>query len=349
MILVTGSAGLIGHSVSKFLLNKKEKVYGIDNNQRQKFFGKNGSVIKNILDLKKTKNFKYSSINIINKKDLEDCFKKNKFDLIVHAAAQPSHDWSASNPNLDFNINANGTLNILECMRKFAKNSTMIYMSTNKVYGDVVNFFNYKELKNRYEIDGKYKDGFNELVSIDNSKHSPFGVSKLSGDLLVQEYGKYFNLKTVCLRAGCLTGETHAGVELHGFLSYLFKCAFYKKKYIIFGYKGKQVRDNLSSYDVASIIWELYKMPPKPGEVFNIGGGRHSNISVIEAIKKCEILTGNKFNFSYVNKARIGDHKFWITDMKKFRKKYPRWKLKYNIDDIFYQMLDYEKFRKSRK
>ena len=349
MILVTGSAGLIGHSVSKFLLNKKEKVYGIDNNQRQKFFGKNGSVLKNILDLKKTKNFKYSSINIINKKDLEDCFKKNKFDLIVHAAAQPSHDWSASNPNLDFNINANGTLNILECMRKFANNSTMIYMSTNKVYGDVVNFFNYKELKNRYEIGGKYKDGFNESVSIDNSKHSPFGVSKLSGDLLVQEYGKYFNLKTVCLRAGCLTGETHAGVELHGFLSYLFKCGFYKKKYIIFGYKGKQVRDNLSSYDVASIIWELYKMPPKPGEVFNIGGGRYSNISVIEAIKKCEILTGNKFNFSYVNKARIGDHKFWVTDMKKFRKKYPRWKLKYNIDDIFYQMLDYEKFSKRRK
>ena len=349
MILVTGSAGLIGHSVSKFLLNKKEKVYGIDNNQRQKFFGKNGSVLKNILDLKKIKNFKYSSINIINKKDLENCFKKNKFDLIVHAAAQPSHDWSASNPNLDFNINANGTLNILECMRKFAKNSTMIYMSTNKVYGDVVNFFNYKELKNRYEIGGKYKDGFNELVSIDNSKHSPFGVSKLSGDLLVQEYGKYFNLKTVCLRAGCLTGETHAGVELHGFLSYLFKCGFYKKKYIIFGYKGKQVRDNLSSYDVASIIWELYKMPPKPGEVFNIGGGRYSNISVIEAIKKCEILTGNKFNFSYVNKARIGDHKFWITDMKKFRKKYPRWKLKYNIDDIFNQMLDYENSRKSRK
>ncbi len=349
MILVTGSAGLIGHSVSKFLLNKKEKVYGIDNNQRQKFFGKNGSVLKNILDLKKTKNFKHSSINIINKKDLENCFKKNKFDLIVHAAAQPSHDWSASNPNLDFNINANGTLNILECMRKFAKNSTMIYMSTNKVYGDVVNFFNYKELKNRYEIGGKYKDGFNELVSIDNSKHSPFGVSKLSGDLLVQEYGKYFNLKTVCLRAGCLTGETHAGVELHGFLSYLFKCGYYKKKYIIFGYKGKQVRDNLSSYDVASIIWELYKMPPKPGEVFNIGGGRYSNISVIEAIKKCEILTGNKFNFAYVNKARIGDHKFWITDMKKFRKKYPRWKLKYNIDDIFNQMLDYEKSRKSRK
>ena len=168
----------------------------------------------------------------------------------------------------------------------------------------------------------------------------------MSGDLLVQEYGKYFNLKTVCLRAGCLTGETHAGVELHGFLSYLFKCGFYKKKYLIFGYKGKQVRDNLSSYDVATIIWELFKRPPKPGEIFNIGGGRKSNISVLEAIKKCELLTGNKFNFSYVNSARSGDHKFWITDMKKFKQQYPAWKLKYYIDDIFYQMLDYEKFKK---
>ena len=348
MILVTGSAGLIGHSVSKFLLKKKEKVFGIDNNQRKKFFGKNGSVLKNILELKKTKNFTHASINITNEKELEKCFKKNNFNLIIHAAAQPSHDWSASNPALDFNINAKGTLNILECMRKFAKNSIMVYMSTNKVYGDVVNYLKYKELKKRYEIVGKYKNGFNEMISVDNTKHSPFGVSKLSGDLLVQEYGKYFNLKTVCLRAGCLTGETHAGVELHGFLSYLFKCGFYKKKYLIFGYKGKQVRDNLSSYDVATIIWELFKRPPKPGEIFNIGGGRKSNISVLEAIKKCELLTGNKFNFSYVNSARSGDHKFWITDMKKFKQQYPAWKLKYYIDDIFYQMLDYEKFKKSR-
>tara|TARA_B100000989_G_C19530968_1_gene469845 strand:- start:5183 stop:6232 length:1050 start_codon:yes stop_codon:yes gene_type:complete len=349
MILVTGSAGLIGHSVSNFLLNKKEKIFGIENNQREKFFGKNGSVKKNIVELKKSKRFTHVPINITNKKQLEKCFKYNRFSLIVHTAAQPSHDWSASNPSLDFNTNANGTLNILECMRKYAKNSIMIYMSTNKVYGDVVNYLKYKELEKRFEIVGKYKNGFDEMVSIDNSKHSPFGVSKLSGDLLVQEYGKYFNLKTVCLRAGCLTGETHAGVELHGFLSYLFKCAFYKKKYLIFGYKGKQVRDNLSSYDVASIIWELYKNPPSPGEVFNIGGGRASNISVLEAIKKCEILTGNKFNFSYIDKSRSGDHKFWITDMKKFKKKYPNWKLKYNIDDIFNQMLDYEKFRKSRK
>ena len=186
-------------------------------------------------------------------------------------------------------------------------------------------------------------------MSIDNSKHSPFGVSKLSGDLAVQEYGKYFGIKTCCLRAGCLTGETHAGVELHGFLSYLFKSAFYKRKYFIYGYKGKQVRDNLSSYDVSSAIWELCNKPPVPGEVFNIGGGRESNTSVLEAIEKCQTITKNKFNFEYVNIARSGDHKFWISDMYKFKKKYPKWNIKYNIDDILLQMLDYETFRTFRK
>jgi len=349
MILVTGSAGLIGSTVSKFFLKKKLSVMGIDNDQRKYFFGKKGSVKKNIVDLKKNKKFKHLSINILNKKKLEYYFKKNKFNLIVHAAAQPSHDWSATNPELDFQINAFGTLNILQCIRKYCPKATMIYMSTNKVYGDTVNFFKYKELNKRLEIEKKYIKGFNEKINIDNSKHSPFGVSKLSGDLLVQEYGKYFNIKTICLRAGCLTGETHTGVELHGFLSYLFKCAFYKKKYFIYGYKGKQVRDNLSSYDVASIIWELYKKPPIPGEVFNIGGGRKSNISIIEAINKCEILIGNKFNSSYINSARSGDHKFWITDMEKFKKNYPNWKIKYNIDDIFYQMLEYEKYTNYKK
>lgn len=235
-------------------------------------------------------------------------------------------------------------------MRKFSPSSILIYLSTNKVYGDLVNNFNYKELKTRYEIKkASYKNGFDENISIDYSKHSPFGVSKLSGDLLIQEYGKYFGIKTCCLRAGCLTGDSHAGVELHGLLSYLFKLAYYKKKYFIYGYKGKQVRDNLSSYDVSNIIWELYKKPPNPGEVFNIGGGRESNISVIEAIKKCEMITKNKFNFKYIVKSRSGDHKFWITNMNKFKKKYPSWKLKYSIDDILLQVLDYENFKTLRK
>ena len=349
MILVTGSAGLIGSSVSKYFISKKEEVIGIDNDQRKKFFGKNGSVEKNIYNLKKLKKFKHFNINILNNNRLERLFKKIKFNLIIHTAAQPSHDWSATNPQLDFKINANGTLNLLECMRKYCPNAIMVYMSTNKVYGDIVNYLNYRELNDRFEVEKKYKDGFDENLNIDNSKHSPFGVSKLSGDLLVQEYGKYFNLKTVSLRAGCLTGDNHAGVELHGFLSYLFKCSFYKKKYFIYGYKGKQVRDNLSSYDVASIIWEIYKKPPKPGEVFNIGGSRSSNISILEAVKKCEKITGNKFNYKYINKPRSGDHKFWITNMNKFKKKYPKWKIKYAIDDIFKQMNEYEKFHQSKR
>ena len=349
MILVTGTGGLIGNSVSNFFLKKNFDVIGIDNNQRKKFFGKNGNIEKNIIQLKKNKKFKHKFIDILDKQKLENIFKKHKFNLIVHAAAQPSHDWSATNPNLDFHTNAVGTLNILECVRKYNSNAIVIYLSTNKVYGDLVNNFEYKELKTRYEIKNKYKDGFDESINIDNSKHSPFGVSKLSGDLLVQEYGKYFGIRTCCLRAGCLTGETHAGVELHGFLSYLFKSAYYKKKYYIYGYKGKQVRDNLSSFDVSTIIWELYCKPSMPGEVFNIGGGRESNVSVLEAINKCEAITKNKFNFKFVNIERSGDHKFWITNMKKFKTRYPKWKIKYSIDDILLQMLDYENFRTSHK
>lgn len=349
MILVTGTGGLIGNSVSNFFLKKNFDVIGIDNNQRKKFFGKNGNIEKNIIQLKKNKKFKHKFIDILDKQKLENIFKKHKFNLIVHAAAQPSHDWSATNPNLDFHTNAVGTLNILECVRKYNSNAIVIYLSTNKVYGDLVNNFEYKELKTRYEIKNKYKDGFDESINIDNSKHSPFGVSKLSGDLLVQEYGKYFGIRTCCLRAGCLTGETHAGVELHGFLSYLFKSAYYKKKYYIYGYKGKQVRDNLSSFDVSTIIWELYCKPSMPGEVFNIGGGRESNVSVLEAINKCEVITKNKFNFKFVNIERSGDHKFWITNMKKFKTRYPKWKIKYSINDILLQMLDYENFRTSYK
>ena len=349
MILITGAGGLIGSSVANFFLKKKIKVFGIENDQRKKFFGSNGSINDNISQLKRNKKFINKNISILNSNKLEQIFSKNKFELIVHAAAQPSHDWSAINPTLDFQTNATGTLSILECTRKYSPRSILIYLSTNKVYGDLVNNFNYKEYKTRFEIENKYKNGFSENLSIDSSKHSPFGVSKLSGDLLVQEYGKYFGIKTSCLRAGCLTGETHAGVELHGFLSYLFKSVYYKKKYFVYGYKGKQVRDNLSSFDVSKIIWEIYNSPPKPGEVFNIGGGRESNTSVLEAIKKSEEITKKKFNYNLLKKARSGDHKFWITDMGKFKKKYPKWKLSYNIDDILLEMLEYENFKFFKK
>jgi len=349
MVLITGAGGLIGYSVSNFFLKKNYRVFGIENDKRKFFFGKSGSIKQNILNLKKNKNFEHFNIDVTNNEKIKKIFQKKKFDLVVHAAAQPSHDWSASNPKLDFNINALGTLNILESLRIYNKNTIFIFLSTNKVYGDYVNNFNYIEKKLRFEISGKLKNGFNENLSIDNSTHSPFGVSKLSADILTQEYGKYFNLKTVCLRAGCLTGHNHSGVALHGFLSYLFKCSFYKNKYQIFGYKGKQVRDNLSADDVTEIIYLIFKKNPKNGTVYNIGGGRESNISILEAIKKCEELTKNKFEYTYTPRERIGDHKFWITDMTKFKTDYPTFRIKKNIDKILTDMLEYEKYKLQKK
>ena len=349
MVLITGAGGLIGYSVSNFFLKRNYKVFGIENNNRKFFFGKSGSIEQNIINLEKNKNFENFDIDITNNVKIKKIFQKKKFNLIIHAAAQPSHDWSSSNPKLDFNINALGTLNILEAIKIYNKNAIFIFLSTNKVYGDYVNNFNYKEEKLRFEILGKFKSGFNETLSIDNSIHSPFGASKLSADILTQEYGKYFNLKTICLRAGCLTGHNHSGVALHGFLSYLFKCSFYKKKYQIFGYKGKQVRDNLSADDVAEIIYLIFNKNPKNGTIYNIGGGRESNISILEAIKKCQELTKNKFERTYTPKERIGDHKFWITDMTKFKTDFPTFKIKKNIDNILSDMLEYEKYQFQKK
>ncbi len=349
MILITGAGGLIGSAVSKFFLKKKFQVLGIENNKRKFFFGKKADIRDNILELKKNKKFKFLHADINNTFIINKIYKTNKIVLTIHAAAQPSHDWSASDPLMDYKVNAVGTLNLLENVRKYRPNSQFIFLSTNKVYGDYVNSLNYVEKKSRYEVEKKYKNGFDESINIDNSLHSPFGASKLSADILTQEYGKYFGLKTCNLRAGCLTGENHSSVELHGFLSYLFKCSYYKKKYKIFGYKGKQVRDNLSALDVASIIWQLFKKKPEPGEVFNIGGGRESNVSILEAIKKCEKITNNKFNYKYINKARKGDHKFWITNMKKFKSKYKNWKIKLNVDDVLSEMNSYENYKTKKK
>ena len=349
MILVTGAGGLIGSAVSKFFLEKNFQVLGIENNKRKLFFGKKADVRDNIIKLKKNKKFKFIQADINNVPLISKIYRTNKIILTIHAAAQPSHDWSASNPLLDYKVNALGTLNLLENVRKFRPDSQFIFLSTNKVYGDYVNSLNYYEKNTRFEVEKKYKNGFDESIRIDNSLHSPFGASKLSADILTQEYGKYFGLNTCNLRAGCLTGENHSSVELHGFLSYLFKCSYYKKEYKIFGYKGKQVRDNLSAVDVASIIWRLFKKKPVKGDVFNIGGGRQSNISVLEAIKKCEKITNNKFKYKYINQARVGDHKFWITDMKKFRSKYKSWKLKLSIDDVIEEMYAYENYKTKKK
>lgn len=349
MILVTGSGGLIGYSVSKFFLGKKLPVIGLENDTRKLLFGKEGSIKKNIIELTKIKNFLFFNTNILNKKQILKIFSKYDINLVVHAAAQPSHDWSAKDPVMDFNINTVGTLNLLEAIRLNRKKCKFIFLSTNKVYGDSVNYLKYIEKKNRYEIEKKFKNGFDEKLSIDNTKHSPFGSSKLAADIYVQEYGKYFGLNTCCLRAGCLTGENHSGVELHGFLSYLFKCAYYKKKYNVYGYKGKQVRDNLSSLDVANIIYKISKKFPDKGEVFNIGGGRDSNISILEAIYKLENLIKKKIDYKILEKNRSGDHKFWITDMKKFKNYYKDWKIQLDINNIFKDMLDYENFLQKRK
>ena len=349
MILVTGVGGLVGFSVANLFLKKGYNVCGIENNYRRFFFGKDGDINFNLKILKKNKKFKNFIIDITNDSKIDRFFRKNNFSLIVHAAAQPSHDWSAKFPKIDFNVNARGTLNLLEASRKFNSKAKFIYLSTNKVYGDSVNDLKYEENKMRFTPPKKFKNGFNENLSIDNTKHSPFGASKLSGDLMVQEYGKYFKMKTVCLRAGCLTGEHHSGVELHGFLSYLFKCCFYKKKYFIYGYGGKQVRDNLSSSDVAEIIWNIFKNDISSSEIYNIGGGTESNISILEAIEKCQKITKNKMIFEFIKNNRSGDHKYWVTDMTKFKKKYKKWKIKNKIDDIIESMHNYELYKNNRK
>lgn len=334
IVLVTGSNGLIGSEAVKFFSKTFDLVIGIDNNFREKFFGKKASTswLKENLTLN-IPNYKHYDTDICNIKDIIKIFSKynRDIDLVIHTAAQPSHDWAASNPFLDFNVNAMGTLNLLEVTRKYSKNSTFIFTSTNKVYGDTPNKFRYKESSTRFEIlNDDYKKGFNERLSIDNSKHSLFGCSKASADIYVQEYGKYFNMKTGVFRGGCLTGPQHSGAELHGFLSYLVKCNLKKDKYRIYGYKGKQVRDNIHSSDLISMFNFFYKNP-KSGEVFNCGGGIKNNCSVLEAIEIIENITNIKMNFSILKKNRIGDHIWYITDDYKFKKMYPKWGQKYNL------------------
>tara|TARA_A100001035_G_scaffold279709_1_gene281935 strand:+ start:3009 stop:4061 length:1053 start_codon:yes stop_codon:yes gene_type:complete len=343
-ILITGSCGLVGSELVNFFLKKKYIVLGIDNNLRKYFFGKNSSTIWIKKIISKNKNYRHFNIDIREINELEKIFKSNKnIKAIIHTAAQPSHDWAKKEPIVDFDINAKATLNLLELVRKYKKNLPFIFMSTNKVYGDSINNKKFIEKKYRYEIsknDEFFKYGVDEKFSIDQSKHSLFGVSKTSADLLVQEYGKYFNMKTVCFRCGCLTGPNHSGAELHGFLSYLVKCYVFNKEYKIFGYKGKQVRDNIHSNDLAHIIWEFIKKP-KRGEVYNIGGGRKSNCSVLEAIKICEKIGKKKFRYKVLKNKRIGDHKWWISNNNKFKKHYPNWKQSYNIKNIIEELYSF--------
>ncbi len=344
IVIITGSTGLVGSESVNFFSDKGFDVIGIDNNLRQFFFGKDGSTkwLKSRL-LKRNKKFRNYNIDIRNRSGLEKIFRKyNKnIKLILHCAAQPSHDYGKNFPIIDFNINATGTLNLLELTKKFCSDAPFIFMSTNKVYGDNPNKLNFTEKKTRWELktSDKYYTGIDENFSIDNCTHSFFGVSKTYADLIVQEYGKNVGLKTVCFRSGCITGPNHSGAKLHGFLSYLVKLTLSKKKYSIIGYKGKQVRDNLHSYDLVNCFWHFFKKP-RVGEIYNMGGGRYSNCSIIEALDIVENLTGLNINKQKIRTPRIGDHIWYISSLKKFKKHYPNWKQKYNTKKIIEELIE---------
>ena len=343
IVLITGSCGLVGSESVKFFILKGFDVIGIDNNLRLKFFGKDGdtSWVKNKL-ITLHKNYIHKNVDIRNYSKLENIFKKYKksIKLIIHSAAQPSHDWAINKPFIDFGINALGTLNILSLARKYSYDAPFIFMSTNKVYGDNPNLLPLQELKSRWEISKKHKyfKGIDESMSLDKCVHSFFGASKSYADLITQEYGKNIGLKTVCFRAGCITGPNHAGAKLHGFLSYLVKSAVKKKTYSILGYKGKQVRDNIHSQDLVECFWSYFKKP-RAGEVYNIGGGRKSNCSIVEALDTVESLARIKVKRVYKNANRIGDHIWYISDIKKFKKHYPNWKQKYDTKTIIEELI----------
>lgn len=339
-VLVTGSAGLIGSEAVTFFCHKGWEVHGIDNNMRSYFFGKDGdtSWMREKL-LKEQKYYTHHSLDIRDETQLRDLFKKYRFSLVIHTAAQPSHDWAAKEPLTDFSINATGTLILLQCLREFAKDAVFIFTSTNKVYGDTPNTLPFIEKKTRWELptNHRYYKGIDELMSIDRSTHSIFGVSKTAADLMVQEYGRYFGLATATFRGGCLTGPAHSAAKLHGFLAYLVKCIRDGVPYIINGYKGKQVRDNIHASDLISAFYEFYKKP-RMGEVYNIGGSRHSNISMIEAIEKVEKILGKKAIITYMETPRMGDHIWYISDVSKFQRDYPSWDYSYDIESILTEL-----------
>ncbi|MEM2956119.1 MAG: NAD-dependent epimerase/dehydratase family protein [Candidatus Pacearchaeota archaeon] len=350
-VLVTGAGGLIGSEASKYFCELGCKVIGIDNNMRKKFFGEGGDVSKVIFSLtKEYSNFENFWIDIRNKRCIENIIIQKQPDVIIHTAAQPSHDWAAREPITDFTINANGILILLEAFRKYIKNpeKVFIHMSTNKVYGDNPNKANLIEKEKRYEysenqeMKGISLEGISEEMSLDNCVHSLFGVSKCAADLLAQEYGKYFNLNVGIFRGGCLTGPQHSAVELHGYLAYIINCAVNKKLYKIFGYKGKQVRDQIHSADVISAFVEFIKNPKK-GEAYNLGGCKQNSISILETIDILEKDFGLKLNYEYIDKNRVGDHICYYSDMSKFKKDYPNWKISRNVYQIIEEIIKAKK------
>jgi CDP-paratose 2-epimerase len=324
-LLVTGSSGLIGSEVVDHFCRLGWDVVGIDNNQRADFFGPQGDTRWNQRRL----------LDIRRRDDVARCIEEVRPDLLVHTAAQPSHDLAASRPFDDFDVNAGGTLNLLESVRRHAPEAVFVHMSTNKVYGDRPNTIRLKELPTRWDYDDPtYANGIAETFSIDQSKHSLFGASKVAADIYVQEYGRYFGIRTCCLRGGCLTGPNHSGVELHGFLSYLIKCNLEGRVYKIYGYKGKQVRDNIHAHDVARFI-HAFAENPRVAEVYNLGGGRANSVSILEAFDRIAALSGKKMQYEYVDKAREGDHICYISDLTKLRRHYPGWDITKSLDAVF--------------
>jgi CDP-paratose 2-epimerase len=347
-VLVTGAGGLIGSEVVRYFLNKNVEVIGIDNNMRADFFGEKGDTTWNIRKLEeKYEGFTNFNVDIRDRKRVLSFFKEHKPNAIVHTAAQPSHDLAASRPFDDFDVNAVGTLNLLEANRQTDVTVPFVHMSTNKVYGDAPNTLHLKEINTRFDYeDPEYYEGIKESFSIDQSKHSVFGASKVAADIMVQEYGRYFNMPTCCLRGGCLTGPNHSGVELHGFLSYLIKCNVLEIEYKIFGYKGKQVRDNIHSFDVANFI-SYFLENPRVAEVYNIGGGRNNSISILEAFKLIESISGKPMKHSYVKENRIGDHICYISDLSKMKSHFPKWDISIDLKTTFEQIYNAWLFRET--
>jgi len=345
-IVVTGSSGLIGSEAVEHFDRQGHQVHGIDNNMRQVFFGEPGDTSWNLERLRGvTKNFTHHNLDIRDRIGMESLFRSQRFDLIVHCAAQPSHDKARDIPMLDFEVNALGTVNLLEATRLHCPEAVFVFLSTNKVYGDAPNELPLKELETRWEYERQEDyNGIDENCRIDRTLHSLFGASKASADLMAQEYGRYFGMKVGIFRGGCLTGPSHSGVELHGFLSYLVKVAVTGGTYSVFGYKAKQVRDNIHSHDVVRAI-EEFAANPRPGEVYNLGGGRKNSISVLEAIAKIEQLTGRKMSWKYVEQNRIGDHICYISDLTKFKSHYPNWKITIDLDEIFRQIMADQRLR----
>ena len=337
-VIVTGSAGLIGSETVKRFSQEGARIVGIDNDMRAQFFGRDASTARIRDNLVATvPQYEHHDADIRDSATITEIFKKHKgrISAIVHTASQPSHDWAARSPQTDFTVNANGTLNLLEATREFCPEAPFVFTSTNKVYGDTPNRLPLQELEQRWEIcrGHEYERGISETMSIDYTTHSLFGASKVAADILVQEYGRYFGMPTVSFRGGCLTGPAHSGTELHGFLSYLMICNVTGKPYKVFGYKGKQVRDNIHSFDLVEAFAQFIRSP-RPGEAYNIGGSRHSNCSMLEAIELCEQISGKKLEWRYEETNRIGDHIWWISDVTKFQSHYPKWKFRYGLREI---------------